>query len=84
VIDIASRQVVGYALAGHLRTELVAYALANAVAARDPQPGVIFHSDLGSTPPPPSPGTAGSPRRWVEPVNAGTTPSPRASAVPKI
>ena len=39
VIDIASRRVVGFALAGHLRTELVADALANAVAARDPAPG---------------------------------------------
>jgi transposase InsO family protein len=47
VIDIASRRVVGYALADHLRTELVADALANAVAARDPEPGVIFHSDRG-------------------------------------
>jgi putative transposase len=47
VIDIASRRVVGYAIADHLRTELVADALANAVAARDPAPGVIFHSDRG-------------------------------------
>jgi len=47
VIDIASRRVVGYALADHLRTELVTDALANAVAARDPAPGVIFHSDRG-------------------------------------
>jgi transposase InsO family protein len=47
VIDIASRRVVGYALADHLRTELVADALANAVAARDPATGVIFHSDRG-------------------------------------
>ena len=38
VIDIASRRVAGYALAGHLRAELVADALANAVAARDPAP----------------------------------------------
>jgi transposase InsO family protein len=45
VIDIASRRVVGFALADHLRTELVADALANAVAARDPAAGVIFHSD---------------------------------------
>ena len=48
VIDIASRRVVGYALADHLRTELVADALSNAVAARDPDPGVIFHSDRGA------------------------------------
>ena len=47
VIDIASRRVVGYALADHLRTELVADALANAVAARCPGPGVVFHSDRG-------------------------------------
>jgi transposase InsO family protein len=38
---------VGFALADHLRTELVADALANAAAARDPGPGVIFHSDRG-------------------------------------
>ena len=47
VIDIASRRVVGYAMADHLRTSLVADALANAVAARHPDPGVIFHSDRG-------------------------------------
>jgi transposase InsO family protein len=47
VIDIASRRVVGYAIADHLRTELVSDALANAVAARDPASGVIFHSDRG-------------------------------------
>ena len=45
VIDIASRRVVGYALADHLRTELIADALSDAVAVRDPEPGVIFHSD---------------------------------------
>jgi putative transposase len=47
VIDIASRRVVGHAIADHLRTELVSDALANAVAARDPGPGVIFHADRG-------------------------------------
>jgi transposase InsO family protein len=47
VIDIASRRVVGFALAEHLRTGLVADALTNAVAARDPAPGVIFHADRG-------------------------------------
>jgi len=45
VTGIASRRVAGFALADHLCTELVADALANAVAARDPAPGVIFHSD---------------------------------------
>jgi len=47
VIDIASRRVVGYAMAEHLRTSLVADALANAVATRSPDSGVIFHSDRG-------------------------------------
>jgi putative transposase len=32
-------------MADHLRTSLVAGALVNAVAARDPAPGVIFHAD---------------------------------------
>jgi len=38
VIDIASRRVLGYALAYHLRTELVSDALANAAAARTAAP----------------------------------------------
>jgi transposase InsO family protein len=41
VIDIASPRIVGFAMAEHLRTELVADALTNAIAARDPAPGVI-------------------------------------------
>jgi len=45
VIDIASRRVVGFAMAGHLRTELIAAALGNAISARDADPGVVFHSD---------------------------------------
>jgi putative transposase len=36
---------VGYAMADHLRTDLIADALSNAVACRDPDPGVVFHSD---------------------------------------
>ena len=47
VIDIASRRVVGWATAAHLRTELVAEALRNACRTRNPAPGVIFHSDRG-------------------------------------
>ena len=61
MIDIASRRVVGFALAEQLRTELVADALTNAVAARDPAPGVVFHADRGASTPavttPPSPTT---------------------------
>jgi transposase InsO family protein len=47
VIDIASRRVIGYSMADHLRTSLVTGALANAIAARDPDPGLIIHSDRG-------------------------------------
>jgi putative transposase len=47
VIDIASRRIVGFAMAEHLRTELAGDALTNAIAARDPAPGVIFHADRG-------------------------------------
>src|SRR5262249_14704570 len=47
VIDLASRRVVGWATADHLRTDLVAQALTNAVAARRPTDPVIFHSDRG-------------------------------------
>ncbi len=47
VIDLASRRVVGWATADHLRTDLVAQALTNAVTARRPTGPVIFHSDRG-------------------------------------
>jgi putative transposase len=47
VIDIASRRVVGFAMADHMRTELISDALTNALAARAPESGVIFHSDRG-------------------------------------
>jgi putative transposase len=48
VIDLASRKVVGWALADHMRTELVEDALMMAFAQRAPETGVIFHSDRGS------------------------------------
>jgi putative transposase len=47
VIDLASRKVVGWALADHMRTELITDALETAFANRTPQRGVIFHSDRG-------------------------------------
>jgi transposase InsO family protein len=47
MIDIASRRVVGFALADHLCTGLVSDALSNTVAVRSPEPGVIFRSDRG-------------------------------------
>jgi transposase InsO family protein len=47
VIDLASRKVVGWAIADHMRTELVTDALSMAFANRTPAEGVIFHSDRG-------------------------------------
>lgn len=47
VIDLASRRVVGWALADHMRTELVEEALEMAFVQRRPPEGVIFHSDRG-------------------------------------
>ena len=48
VIDLASRRVVGWAMADHMRAELVCDALRMAIDARHPAPGAMFHSDLGT------------------------------------
>lgn len=48
VIDLCSRKIVGWALADHLRAGLVTDALRQALEARGPVPGLIFHSDRGS------------------------------------
>ncbi len=48
VIDVASRKVVGWAMADHMRAELVCDALSMAVGNRQPQADLIFHSDRGS------------------------------------
>lgn len=48
VIDLASRRIVGWSLAAHLRAELVAEALKQALGSRRTRPGLIFHSDRGS------------------------------------
>ncbi|GFE16364.1 hypothetical protein Sgleb_44110 [Streptomyces glebosus] len=47
VIDIASRRVVGWSTADHLRTELVAEALRSACHRRRPTRPVIFYSNHG-------------------------------------
>jgi putative transposase len=48
VIDLHSRAVVGWAIAEHMRTELVTAALDMALTHRRPPVGVIFHSDRGT------------------------------------
>jgi putative transposase len=50
VMDLYSRAIVGWALADHLRTELVVDALEMAVARRRPDAGLVHHSDQGSQP----------------------------------
>jgi len=47
VMDAWSRRIVGWAMANHLRTELVIDALQMAIEQRQPE-GVIHHSDQGS------------------------------------
>ncbi|MBT2273598.1 IS3 family transposase [Rhodococcus qingshengii] len=48
VIDCFSRKVVGWSIADHMRTELVAAALTNAAATSLIEPEAVFHSDRGS------------------------------------
>jgi putative transposase len=49
VLDCFSRRVVGWAMADHIRAELVVDALQMALWNRRPDPGAIHHSDHGST-----------------------------------
>lgn len=48
VVDACSRRVVGWSMAGHLRTELILDALDMAIARRRPADGLIHHSDQGT------------------------------------
>ena len=48
VQDAFSRRIVGWQMADHMRTELVANALQMAVQRRRPEAGLIHHSDQGS------------------------------------
>jgi transposase InsO family protein len=48
VIDLATRRLVGFALADHMRASLVCDALRMALGLRQPAPGLVFHSDRGS------------------------------------
>src|ERR1017187_6955689 len=48
VIDLYSRQVVGWSMQPHMQTSLVSDALRMAWFRRHPEAGLIFHSDRGS------------------------------------
>jgi transposase InsO family protein len=47
VIDLHSRRIVGWSMADHMQTDLVADALSMALARRRPGPGLLHHSDRG-------------------------------------
>ena len=47
VLDLFSRKVVGWAMADHMRTELVSEALQMAITHRRPANGLLHHSDRG-------------------------------------
>jgi len=47
ILDAYSRRVIGYAISTSLETSLALKALHTAIAARNPAPGVIHHSDRG-------------------------------------
>jgi putative transposase len=48
VLDLCSRAVVGWAMAHHMRAELVNQALSMAIGQRQPAAGLIIHTDRGS------------------------------------
>jgi len=48
VLDVFSRQIVGWSMSNRLKTNLVADALKMALLQRQPPPGLIHHSDRGS------------------------------------
>ena len=48
IMDLFSRQIVGLSMEDHLRTELVEQAFDMALLQRQPEPGLVHHSDRGS------------------------------------
>ncbi len=48
LVDLFSRKVVGWNLQSHMKTELCLGALRQAVATREPAPGLLHHTDRGS------------------------------------
>jgi putative transposase len=63
--DMASREIVGWSMADHLRAELCIDALVMALQRCRPEPGLILHSDRGV-----QPGFNGSSQRLREPTVA--------------
>ncbi len=89
VEDIGSRRIVGFAMAEHMRTELVASAMDMAIAVRGGDvEGMIFHHDRGAqastcrVSSANSANATASNNRPGEPGRAWTTRSPRACGPP--
>jgi putative transposase len=47
IIDVHSRRIISWAISNHVRLETALEALAAAIAARRPGPGLVVHSDRG-------------------------------------
>ena len=71
-IDLASRRVVGFAMADHMRASLVCDALAMALELRHPAPGLVVHTDRGS-----QGGFKGSSQRCLVELRVGDRRGPR-------
>ena len=48
VLDLATRKLIGYSMAGHMRAELTIDAITMAASHSQLEPGCIFHTDQGS------------------------------------
>jgi integrase-like protein/helix-turn-helix protein len=83
VLDAFSRRIVGWAMAGHLRTELVLDALDMALGQRQPR-DVVHHSDQGSqyTPSVPAAARPACAHRWARSAMPTTMPCARVSSPP--
>ena len=86
VIDLATRMVVGWQMAEHMRTSLVVEALEMARIHGHLKPDAVFHSDRLNSPSTPRPSSTGTASRsacarlWDGPGCAGTTPPPSRSS----
>ena len=84
VLDLATRKVIGWAMAEHLRTELIVDAVAMAHGTGRLAKGCAFHSDRGAQYASAEFAAALKGRtwsgRWAGPGSAGTMPPSRASS----
>src|SRR4051794_17062440 len=86
VVDAFSRKVVGWAMADHLRTELVLDAVGMAITTRKPPEGTVHHTDRLNAPntrPTSSARRCAPPAcwpRWAGSARRSTTPWPSRSS----